>query len=44
MMQAALKRVDLTTQYKLQEYFKAEMLPLTEFEAMIETIEYIGLK
>ena len=42
MMQAALERFNLTAQYKLQEYFKAEVLPLSEFEAMLETMEKIG--
>ena len=42
MMKAALERLELTARYQLHERFKGELLPLSELEMMIETMEKIG--
>jgi len=42
MMEASMKRFGLAAQYKLKEYFKGELLPLDEYQTMLEAIEKIG--
>jgi hypothetical protein len=42
MMEAAKKRFSLAAQYKLMEYFKAELPPVEEYEKILDAIDKIG--
>ncbi len=42
MMEAAMKRFSLAAQYGLKDYFKGELLPIEQYEKMLEAMERIA--